>query len=57
MQSLADGGAGHPQIFAKLDAEGEQPAVENQISADGDGLPQSVMLSGAECPGSNQRFS
>lgn len=30
---------GHPQIFAKLDAEGEQPAVENQIPADRDGLP------------------
>ena len=29
---------GHPQILAKLDAEGESAAVEDQIPADGDAL-------------------
>lgn len=57
MQSLADGGAGTHRSSQSSTPKENSPQSKTRSPPTGTVCPQSVMFSGAECPGSNQRFS
>ena len=57
MHSRADGGAGTHRSSQSSTPKENRPPSKTRSPPTGTLWPQSVMLSGAEAPGSNQRFS